>query len=241
MNPRCPAWSLEEPRDPAAIDALAKAFRESNYEIRPVLRLLFNSDFFKNARYKHLKSPAEVVVGTLRLVGGHDLPKPGYGEISMQPSYMGQDLLNPPSVEGWHTGSEWINSGSLMARINFVADQLGNQSLPGVRAIIDRLKAKGTLVPEQTCQRMPGPVGADRGAPRHAKGVDRSGQTVGSVELGQRTERSNGCAACHPDDATDRCYKRVSICVTFNRDRGGTFNGVSPKGPRTCGGPAHRR
>ena len=156
-----PAWSLEPPRDPEALDAMAKTFRESNYEIRPVLRMLFNSDFFKQARNKHLKSPAEVVVGTLRLVGGYEVPKPGYGELSMQPSYMGQDLLNPPSVEGWHTGSEWINSGSLMARINFVADQLGNQSLPGVRAIINRLKAKGTLDPEQlvnACLDLLGPV-----------------------------------------------------------------------------------
>ena len=99
--------------------------------MQPVLRMLFNSDFFKNARYKHLKSPAEVVVGTLRLVGGYELPKPGYGELSMQPSYMGQDLLNPPSVEGWHTGKEWINSGSLMARINFVAEQIGNPIAAG--------------------------------------------------------------------------------------------------------------
>jgi hypothetical protein len=79
----------------------------------------------------------------------------------MQPSYMGQDLLNPPSVEGWHTGSEWINSGSLMARINFVAEQMGNQSLPGVRAIIERLKAQGALSPDQLvtgCLDLLGPV-----------------------------------------------------------------------------------
>jgi hypothetical protein len=97
----------------------------------------------------------------LRLVGGYELPRPGYGELSMQPSYMGQDLLNPPSVEGWHTGKEWINSGSLMARINFVASQIGDPSLPGVRAIIDRLKAKGTLKPDQLvdgCLDLLGPV-----------------------------------------------------------------------------------
>jgi hypothetical protein len=79
----------------------------------------------------------------------------------MQPSYMGQDLMNPPSVEGWHTGSEWINSGSLMSRINFVAEQLGDQSRPGVQAIIDRLKAKGTLAPTQLvdeCLNLLGPV-----------------------------------------------------------------------------------
>jgi hypothetical protein len=141
--------------------ALTKTFRESSFDMRAVLRTLFTSDFFKNARFKHMKSPAEVVVGSLRLVGGHELPRPGYGDLSMQPAYMGQDLLNPPSVEGWHTGPEWINSGSLMARINFVADLVGNTSLPGIRAIIDRLKAKGTLSPEQLvdgCLDLLGPV-----------------------------------------------------------------------------------
>jgi hypothetical protein len=74
---------------------------------------------------------------------------------------MGQDLLNPPSVEGWHTGREWINSGSLMARINFIASQVGDPSLPGVRSIVDRLKAKGTLNPDQLvdgCLDLLGPV-----------------------------------------------------------------------------------
>jgi hypothetical protein len=107
-----------------------------------------------------------VVAGTLRLVGGYELPKPGYGELSMQPAYMGQDLLNPPSVEGWHTGKEWINSGSLMSRINFVAAQISNPDLPGVKAIIDRLKAQNTKTPEQlvdNCLDLLGPVevGAD--------------------------------------------------------------------------------
>jgi len=160
-EPQVPAWSIEAPRDPQAIDVLATTFRQSNYDIRSVLRVMFNSDFFKNARFQHMKSPAEVVVGTLRLVGNYEIPRPGYGELSMQPSYMGQDLLNPPSVEGWHTGKEWINSGSLMARINFVAELIGDPSLPGVRAIINRLKAKGTLSPEQLvdgCLDLLGPV-----------------------------------------------------------------------------------
>ena len=103
---------------------------------------MFNSDWFKNARFQHVKSPAEVVVSTLRFVGGYEIPKPGYGELSMNTAYMGQDLLNPPSVEGWHTGKEWINSGSLMARINFMAEKVGDTSAPGVRGIIDRLKAQ---------------------------------------------------------------------------------------------------
>jgi hypothetical protein len=51
-------------------------------------------------------------------------------------------------VEGWHTGSEWIDSGTLVERINFCADQLGDTSKPGVQAIIKRVAAKPGLTPE---------------------------------------------------------------------------------------------
>ena len=56
---------------------------------------------------------------------------------------MGQDLLNPPTVEGWHTGAEWVDSGTLLERINFAAGQMGATESPGVRAIIDRLGSEG--------------------------------------------------------------------------------------------------
>ena len=156
-----PAWSVTPPRDPEAIDTLAKVFTESRYDIRSVLRVLFNSDFFKNARFTKIKSPAETVVSTLRLVGGAEFPAPGIGELSRQPGYMGQDLLNPPSVEGWHTGAEWVNSGSLMRRINFTADMVGDVNRPGVRSIINRLRAQGDLSPEgfvDTCLDVMGPL-----------------------------------------------------------------------------------
>jgi hypothetical protein len=51
-------------------------------------------------------------------------------------------------VEGWHTGSEWIDSGTLVERINFCADQLGDTRKPGVRAIIQRVAARRDLTPE---------------------------------------------------------------------------------------------
>ena len=58
---------------------------------------------------------------------------------------MGMDLMNPPTVEGWHMGREWINSGSLIDRINFASSMLGNTELPGVRSIINRLMAIGDV------------------------------------------------------------------------------------------------
>ena len=156
-----PAWGVTPPRDPEAVDLLADTFTESNYDIRSVLRVLFNSDFFKEARFERLKSPAEVVVGTLRMVGGAEIPAPGIGDLSRQPSYMGQDLLNPPSVEGWHTGAEWINSGSLMRRVNFVADLVGDVSRPGIQSLIASLKAQGARSPDQVvdgCLDLLGPL-----------------------------------------------------------------------------------
>ena len=75
--------------------------------------------------------------------------------------FRSQDLLNPPSVEGWHTGKEWINSGSLMARINFMAEKVGDTAAPGVQSIISRLKTRGSLSPEQLvdgCLDLLGPV-----------------------------------------------------------------------------------
>ena len=75
---------------------------------------------------------------------------------------MGQDLMNPPTVEGWHTGREWIDSGTLVERINFAAELLGNTELDGVRGLVNRLMARGdTLTPEQFvegCLDMTGPV-----------------------------------------------------------------------------------
>jgi len=164
-EPQVPAWSVTPPGDPAAIDILEQAFTESGYDIRTVLRVLFNSHFFKEARFARLKSPAEVVVGTLRLVGGQEFPAPGIGNMSRQMGYMGQDILNPPSVEGWHTGTEWVNSGSLMNRINFVVDMIGDVERPGVQAIIERLKVQGDGSLERlvdACLDLMGPLEVDR-------------------------------------------------------------------------------
>jgi len=138
-----PAWSVTPPRDPEAVDLLANTLMNNGYDMRSTLRVLFNSEFFKNARFERLKNPAEVVVGALRMVGGAEFPAPGLGELACQPKYMGQDLLNPPSVEGWHTGAEWINSGSLMRRVNFTAELVGDVSRPGIKNMVDRLIANG--------------------------------------------------------------------------------------------------
>ena len=143
-----PAWQNTPPRDPEAIKMMEDEYFRSNYDITSVLRVMLNSDFFKNARFSRVKSPAEVVIGTMRLVGDYTSPKLGLHPLANNIRYMGQDLLNPPTVEGWHTGSEWIDSGTLVERINFTADQVGNLNHPGIRSIVERLGAEGATSPE---------------------------------------------------------------------------------------------
>jgi uncharacterized protein (DUF1800 family) len=138
-----PSWSEVPPRDPEAIDTLASAFVQHHYIIRDVLHLLFNADFFKRAMYARVKSPTELVVGTVRLTGGHRFPQVEDIDLGLQTGFMGQQLLDPPSVEGWHTGSEWINTASLMTRINFAAKQFADATQPGVQAIIAGVMAQG--------------------------------------------------------------------------------------------------
>ena len=134
-----PSWRQTPPKDPELIKALEDAYFGSDYDITSMLRVLFNSESFKNSRYAKVKNPAEMVVSTIRFVGDHQEIKPGLFEISQEPKYMGMDLMNPPTVEGWHTGHEWIDSGTLVERINFASDYLGQTDLPGVKSLVDRL------------------------------------------------------------------------------------------------------
>ncbi len=40
---------------------------------------------------------------------------------------MGQQLYEPPDVNGWALGSEWFSTASMLARMNFAATLMGNQ------------------------------------------------------------------------------------------------------------------
>ena len=68
-EPQVPSWNVTPPQDPDAIDTLSNAFLDSDGDMRHILRTLFNSEFFKEARFKKVKSPTELVTGILKLVG----------------------------------------------------------------------------------------------------------------------------------------------------------------------------
>tara|TARA_B100001167_G_C16741471_1_gene291230 strand:- start:309 stop:1127 length:819 start_codon:yes stop_codon:yes gene_type:complete len=138
-----PQWPHEPPRDPEAIDLLCKAYFEDGHSIKAMLKAMFESDFFKadSARFARIKSPAEMVIGTMRLAGPVEIPSQETYMADAACGNMGQGLFRPPSVEGWQGGTEWINTGSYVVRVNFASQILNDPNKAGVRDIIERIKA----------------------------------------------------------------------------------------------------
>lgn len=159
-----PAWSIEPPRDPAAIDELVAAYMGSDGDMRAVMRALLNSDFFKAARFARVKSPTEFVGGAIKLADWPTGPDPSMNGWSAATTAMGQKLMDPPSVEGWHTGKEWLDGGTLTERVNFAVEQVMDTSKPGVQSIVRRLAAiNGSLEPSEfveQCLDLSGPLEA---------------------------------------------------------------------------------
>ena len=161
-----PQWPHTMPRDPEAIDVMTAAYFDSGYSIEAMLRAMFSSDFFKSeaSHFARTKSPAEMVVGAMRLAGGLEIPSSETYAAAGACGGMGQGLLAPPSVEGWQGGSEWINTGAYVQRLNFVGKTLSDPNKPGVRVVIDRVarSARGsTLSPEElvdSCLEVLGPM-----------------------------------------------------------------------------------
>ena len=169
----------------AVIEEMMQSYFASDYEIRSVLRALFNSDYFKSeaARFARVKGPVELVVGAVRMAGTYQKPTFGADQLARQTMYMGQGIFQPPSVEGWHEGAEWIDSGALVERVNFVGQELGDPSHPGVKSIIDRLAhhGNGLLSPEEQ--------------------VAGCADLIGPLELSEATSASIGEFASQQGDA----------------------------------------
>jgi hypothetical protein len=162
-EPAVAGWNEIPPQDPAAIDTLMAAYFESGGSIAHMLQVLFNSDFFKEARFKRVKNPTELVGGVVKLIGTYREPNPGMDRYSSAAALMGQLLMSPLTVEGWPSGAGWINGGTLNERVNFAVEEFSDPDKPGIRSIIDRLQGVNgnTLTPTElvdNCLDLIGPL-----------------------------------------------------------------------------------
>jgi uncharacterized protein (DUF1800 family) len=107
-----------EPR-PDELKRVASVLRESRYDLRAAMHALLLTPSFwaPENRGALIKSPVELVVGTLRQFGiAVNDPLP----FALLLAGLGQNLFAPPNVKGWPGGEAWINSSTLLARKQFL-------------------------------------------------------------------------------------------------------------------------
>lgn len=116
--------------EPEIVKRLAKIFRDNKTEIRPVMKAMFAADeFYSAAAYRsQLKGPVELLVGTLRSLAVAAEHKNSGVTLSNISGRMGQTLLQPPNVAGWPGGRSWINSSTLLERVNWAHTISSNQT-----------------------------------------------------------------------------------------------------------------
>jgi len=111
--------------EPAEVEALAQVYERADRDVLVTLRTLLRSRLFFSARaYRSkVKSPADLVIGTVRLLGGRAQPT----FLARAMAGLGETWLEPPSVEGWHGERAWLSPASWLLRSNFVADLLAHR------------------------------------------------------------------------------------------------------------------
>jgi len=121
------AYGAPAPGLKALLAGFANTFAASDFDITQLLTVMWTHDEFYStrARTRTVRSPVDLVVGSLRALGVGTNGKVVGGaarELGDQLRFMGMNLFEPPNVAGWPGGLAWINSGTLLARLEFAKD-----------------------------------------------------------------------------------------------------------------------
>jgi uncharacterized protein (DUF1800 family) len=126
---------------PALVDRVAKRYLDTNGDIRETVRAVITSpEFWDPSNYRSkVKSPFEYAISAVRASGGHiDDPIPLGRELEK----IGERLYYAQPPTGYSdTSDAWVNSGALLARLNF-AIALAGGKMPGIT--VDVAKLGGT-------------------------------------------------------------------------------------------------
>ncbi len=109
---------------PEMVRELADVFVANNFEIRPLVRtiLLSQAMFAPQTRYSQVTSPVEHFVSFARTMDMHIYSDKSQTDrihrVADNLRDAGQDLLNPPGVEGWTEGVAWLKDQWIMSRVD---------------------------------------------------------------------------------------------------------------------------
>jgi uncharacterized protein (DUF1800 family) len=105
---------------------IAQTFSSSGYNMRAVVRAILQSAEFgdASARFARYAWPVEFVVRAIKETGWTGF---SVNDALTPLSNMGQQLFEPPDVNGWETGRGWFSSGTTLARMSFASALATNQ------------------------------------------------------------------------------------------------------------------
>jgi uncharacterized protein (DUF1800 family) len=133
---------------------LAQVFRQNNYEVKPVLRMLLGSEHFFDPMNRgcQIKSPVDMLIGMLREMEVK-FPADGqytnqYGLWNQLVNYltnMQQNIGDPPDVSGWKAYYQepgyykfWINTDTLPKRVQYLDTLVAvGFTFGGFRMVVD--------------------------------------------------------------------------------------------------------
>jgi len=113
-------WSyfIPTPPDDATAAKLAAHYRNSGYEIRPVLEaILFSPQFYEGPR--QVKPPIVLAAGLIR-ARKQAITQRNWGYICVG---AGQRIYYPPDVSGWDD-KRWLNTTTMLGRWSLVVNAL---------------------------------------------------------------------------------------------------------------------
>nr|WP_315029023.1 DUF1800 domain-containing protein [uncultured Chryseobacterium sp.] len=107
---------VNENVDQNIVSTLSTNFYNSGYNIQKLLTEIFSSSWFYDQKNigNRIKSPIELMTGIMRILP-MQIQNPE--NLIVYQKLLGQMLLYPPNVSGWPNGKSWIDSSTLMLRL----------------------------------------------------------------------------------------------------------------------------
>ncbi|AZB35878.1 DUF1800 domain-containing protein [Chryseobacterium bernardetii] len=107
---------VNENVDQNIVNSLSNSFYNSGYDIKKLMTDIFTSSWFYDQKNigNRIKSPIELMAGMMRILP-MQIQNPE--NLIVYQKLLGQMLLYPPNVAGWPNGRSWIDSSTLMLRL----------------------------------------------------------------------------------------------------------------------------
>jgi uncharacterized protein (DUF1800 family) len=159
-------WFISDTANPSEslLSPLAKQLTGEGNTAKGVEMLLRSNLFFSTEAYRQkVRSPVELALGIIRPLEG----RTGTVQLAADLARLGQELYEPPTIQGWAGGLSWINPLTTLGRAKLaeallaesgayegkldpaaVANRQGHPAKDGGRQFLVDLYLQGDLAPE---------------------------------------------------------------------------------------------